>query len=243
MSGRGKIVIAIDGPSASGKGTVARIVAKKLGIRYMDTGSTYRAFALLADEKGVKPEDAENISKLLKNCEISPVSSEDGSYTVMLDGRDVSADIRTPEISENASKFSQVSEVREVLGRIQRSHGENASIVAEGRDMGTRVFSDADYKFFLIADADERARRRTAELKREGTETTFERTAAELSLRDRRDSERKLSPLKPAGDAVIIDTTHLGVDEVVEKILNRVEGWRSFQKFRRGRPAHTREFE
>ncbi|QMU55828.1 MAG: (d)CMP kinase [Candidatus Mycalebacterium zealandia] len=228
MSGRGRIVITIDGPGASGKGTVARIVAKKLGIRYMDTGSIYRTFALLAREKGVKPGESEKISRLLKNCEILPVCSEDSSYTVTLGGRNVSADIRTPEISENASKFSQVKEVREVLGLIQRAHGENTSIVAEGRDMGTRVFKDADYKFFLTAEEGERARRRAAELKQEGAGATLEQTAAELSSRDRRDSRRKHSPLKPADDAVIIDTTHLGVDEVVEKILNLVEGWKSF---------------
>ncbi len=223
MSGKKGKVITIDGPSASGKGTVARIVARKLGFKYLDTGSTYRAFALLAKKKGVKPEDRDKVTSLLKDAKISSVSSADGGCTVTLGGRDISDEIRTPEISEGASRFSEIKEVREFLGRLQRAHGEKSNIVAEGRDMGTRVFRDARHKFFLTAEPLERARRRNSELKMAGEKQTLEETAAEISSRDRRDSERKHSPLKPAPDAVIIDTTHLGVNEVIEKIINSVE--------------------
>ncbi len=217
-------VITIDGPSASGKGTVALAVARKLGIRYMDTGSTYRAFALFAKQRGVKPEEKEKIADLLEEVEISSINKEDGAHAVILNGRDVSGTIRTREISESASRFSEIEEVRKILGRIQRAHGENTSIVAEGRDMGTKVFSDADHKFFLTAEATERARRRNAELKQTGTYQTVGETVADIALRDLRDSGRKFSPLQPADDAVIIDTTHLSVDEVVEKILSVVQG-------------------
>ncbi|MGI9558101.1 MAG: (d)CMP kinase [Thermodesulfobacteriota bacterium] len=220
MSGERK-VIAIDGPSASGKGTVAREVARRLGADYLDTGATYRAFALFADGRDVSPEDGGKVDALLKEAKISFLNNP-GGYSVMLNGRDVSGMIRTPEISESASRFSEIGSVRDVLGRIQRAHGRNTSIVAEGRDMGTRVFYDADYKFFLTADPEERARRRNSEIKESGGSQTFEDTVEEMCVRDERDARRKLSPLKPADDAVIIDTTRLGVDEVVEIILNRV---------------------
>lgn len=216
------IVIAIDGPSASGKGTVARLVAHKLGLRFMDTGSIYRAFALFAREKGVKPEENGKIAGLLKEVKISSANTKEGEHAVILNGRDVSGVIRTPEISQSASKFSEIKEVREALGRIQRAHGENGGIVAEGRDMGTRVFRDADHKFFLTADAEERAGRRNAELKSIGANQTLEETVADIVSRDLRDKQRNISPLRPADNAVIIDTTHLGVDEVVEKILSSV---------------------
>ncbi len=218
------IVITIDGPSASGKGTVARLVARRLGVRFMDTGSIYRAFALFARQNGVKPEEKEKIVRLLGEAEISSVNTEKGEHAVVLNGRDVSAIIRTPEISESASRFSEIKEVRETLGRIQRAHANNTGIVAEGRDMGTKVFRDADHKFFLTAEPEERARRRNSELRETGTVQTFEETAAGMASRDLRDTGRNLSPLQPAEDAVIIDTTHLGVDEVVEKILGFVEG-------------------
>ncbi len=218
---RKKTVIAIDGPSASGKGTVARIVAHKLGIKYLDTGSIYRAFALFALEKGVKPEDGEKTAALLTEAQIFSGETKENRYKVILNGRDVSDRIRTPEVSEAASRFSEMEKVRKTLGRIQRVCGENSSIVAEGRDMGTNIFRDADYKFFLTAEPEERARRRNLQTGKSGGET-----AVEITERDLRDSQRKLSPLKPADDAVIIDTTHLCADEVVEKILNCVEGWK-----------------
>lgn len=221
---KGAKVITIDGPSASGKGTVARLLAQKLGVRFMDTGAFYRAFALFARQRGVKPEESGRIAELLKEAEISSVNTKEGGHAVILNGRDVSGVIRTPDISQSASRFSEIGQVRETLGRIQRAHGEDGSIIAEGRDMGTRVFHDADHKFFLTAERGERARRRNAELREAGAHQTVEETAADIASRDRRDSGRSLSPLHPAADAVIIDTTHLGVEEVVGKILNCIEG-------------------
>lgn len=218
-----KKVIAIDGPSASGKGTVARIVAERLGLTYLDTGAIYRAFALLALERGADPGNERESAALAKEADISFERSADGDYVVIAGGRDVSALIRTPEISDGASRFSRIRGVREELGKIQRAHGGRGGLVAEGRDMGTRVFADADHKFFLTADEAERARRRNAELARAGIRESVEETLTEMSARDGRDSGREYSPLKPATDAVIIDTTHKRVDEVVEEILNSVK--------------------
>ncbi|MCY4042419.1 MAG: (d)CMP kinase [Candidatus Dadabacteria bacterium] len=214
-------VITIDGPGASGKGTVARIVARRLGMKYMDTGAMYRAFALFATERGADESEA---AALVGEAEISFEDTGDGNCAALLNGRDVSALIRTPEISESASRLSRIPAVREALGRIQRAFGGNSSIVAEGRDMGTRVFADAGHKFFLTADERERARRRTAELAAAGIRRSVGETLAEMASRDARDSKRSHSPLKPAPDAVIIDTTHMSVDEVVEEILSLVKG-------------------
>ena len=214
-------VITIDGPGASGKGTVARIVARRLGMKHMDTGAMYRAFALFAGERGADESEA---GALVREVEISFADAGDGGCPVLLNGRDVSALIRTPEISESASRLSRIPAVREALGRIQRVYGAGSGIVAEGRDMGTRVFADADHKFFLTADERERARRRTAELAESGIRRSVGETLAEMATRDTRDRERRHSPLKPAPDAVIIDTTHMSVDEVVEEILSSVKG-------------------
>lgn len=214
-------VIAIDGPGASGKGTVARIVARKLGMKYMDTGAMYRAFALFAAGRCA---DGGGAEALVKEAGISFAETPDGGCAVLVGGRDVSGLIRTPEITESASRLSRIPAVREALGRLQRAYGGKSDLVAEGRDMGTRVFADAAHKFFLTADKRERARRRTAELAAAGIRRSVDKTLSEMAKRDARDSTRGHSPLKPAPDAVIIDTTHMSVDEVVEVILGSVKG-------------------
>jgi cytidylate kinase len=203
------MVIAIDGPAGAGKSTVARAVARALGYTYLDSGAMYRCVALKAVREGVDPDDPEAAGELAERCEIS----FDGKR-VLLDGEDVTAAIRTPEVSEAAARVSVHPSVRRAMVARQRGLIASGRYVAEGRDIGTVVSPEAPLKVFLEASVEERARRRAAE-----TGEPVEAVLRAQAERDRRDREREHAPLRPAPDAVPIDTTGLAVDEVVERVL------------------------
>lgn len=214
--------IAIDGPSSAGKSTVARRLARELGYTYMDTGAMYRAFALKVLREKVDWTREEELQKALDNTAIE-LREGDGKLEVFLDGRDVTAEIRTPELSQMASKISSLKRVREKMVELQRAMGARGGIVAEGRDMGTVVFPQADVKIYLDASAEERAVRRSRELQSQGQPADLQRTLAEMAERDRRDMERALSPLRKADDAIVIDSTRLGAEGVLERIMGEIQ--------------------
>ena len=219
-----KLIIAIDGPSGSGKSTVSRILAKRLDYTYLDTGAMYRAVALSAAEKNVDIDDEKSLRKLCSEIDIS-VDTTNGSFMISLDGKDVTEAIRSPNISLLASSISAKKTIRDTMLRLQRKIGERGGIVMEGRDIGTVVFPDADIKFYLYASAEERGKRRYTELKAKGEKVTLKHITSEIVKRDRNDSSREYAPLKPAKDAIHIDSTSNTVEEVVERlseIINRV---------------------
>lgn len=219
-------IIAIDGPSGVGKSTLSKLLAKELGFVNLDTGAMYRAVALAAVQHGVNPDDAVALGHLANSVVIDFVRNS-GSERVLLDGEDVSAAIRTPEISLLTSKVSACPAVREALVRRQRELCIRGGFVLEGRDIGTVVFPDADIKFFLVATAEERGRRRFLELQAKGVAVDLAKTVAEVEARDAADSDRTHSPLRRATDAVAIDTTACGIDQVLGEMLRLVRSRQS----------------
>ena len=216
------MIIAIDGPSGAGKSTLAKRLAKELGYLYLDTGAIYRALALKVLRRGVDLADDIRLVELLGETKID-LQERDGQLAVLLDGTDVAADIRTPAVSQTASKVSALKAVRERLLDLQRGIARRGSVVAEGRDIGTVVFPDADVKIFLHASAGERARRRWAELRAAGREVNLAETVREMAERDKRDSERDLAPLRAAEDAIAIDSSALSAEEVAFRVLTEIE--------------------
>ena len=212
------IVIAIDGPAGAGKSTVARGLAERLGLLYVDSGATYRAAALKALKAGVSPDDEPAVVELVASAIIQFVAGDSGSR-VLLDGDDVTAAIRSPEVSLAASKVSRYPTVRQKMISLQRSLARGRGVVMEGRDIGTVVFPDATLKIFLTAASEERARRRLGDNQQRGQAATLPQTIAAIERRDQLDKERKLSPLIPAPDAVEVDSTNLTADQVVDHIL------------------------
>jgi len=210
--------VAIDGPAGAGKSTVAKAVAKRLGYRYMDTGAMYRALAWKAMRHGAAPDDESALGRILESTDVD--LGADG--TVMLDGADVSGAIRTPEVGQMASQVSGMKIVRQRMADLQRAMGRSGSVVAEGRDMGTVVFPEAEVKVYLDASPETRARRRFDELAAKDSTLTLEQTLADVMRRDRRDKERAVAPLRRADDAVFIDSTAMPVDAVVDRILQEV---------------------
>ncbi|QQS32460.1 MAG: (d)CMP kinase [Acidobacteriota bacterium] len=219
------MIIAIDGPSGAGKSTLGKMLAKRLGLLYLDTGAMYRAAALAAAKAGVSLDAQDRVVAVVSEAHIE-LEGEPDSLRVSLNGEDVSAAIRTPEAAQAASVVSTISGVRQRMVELQRSIGESApnGCVLEGRDIGSVVFPNADVKFFLTAKTEARARRRFEEDNAKGRETTYEKTLAEISERDRRDSTRKDSPLVRADGAIEIDTSDLGLDEVFGLMLRLIEG-------------------
>jgi cytidylate kinase len=220
--GKNGIIITIDGPSGAGKSTVAKIVAEKLGLLYVDTGGMYRAVALLVKRSGIDADNEEELERLLLASTITIDRNSENNVKVLLNSEDVSDKIRSPEISRLSSYLATKRAVRNKLRAIQMHMGAKGNIVAEGRDMGTYVFPDADFKFYLDASIDERARRRWLELNAIGSRSTFYEIKHEIEQRDLQDTERSESPLHPARNAVIIDTTKLSADDVIEMILSEV---------------------
>ena len=218
------MLITIDGPSGVGKGTVARAVSYKLGFSYLDSGAMYRALALYADLKNIKEDDDLKLKKLLIDIHIQFVTNDEGEDRVFLNTDDVTEDIRSNEISQLASKFAKIELVRNVLTEMQRRLVKNKNYITEGRDMGTYVFPDADYKFYLDADPVVRAERRSLQLTQTlGMKFNPQKILEEINQRDNLDKTRKICPLHPADDAIIIDTTNLSVIDVVENITNRIK--------------------
>ncbi len=217
-----RLIITVDGPAGSGKSTVSKILAERISYMYLDTGLLYRAVAYAAMQRGISVEDDEALRKLCEGINI-PFETDNGNMKVLIDGEDVSDSVRTEEIGMLASSVSAVSAVRDTLLQPQRNAGRYGGIVAEGRDMGTVVFPDADIKFFLDADPDERARRRYAQLMENGVNVDLSAIKRGLEARDYQDTQREVAPLKPAGDSVIIDTTGIDVDRVIEKMTIMVE--------------------
>lgn len=210
--------IAIDGPSGAGKSTIAKAVAKKLDIDYIDTGAMYRAIGYKAIKEQVKPQEKERLKDLLENTDIDFVKGD-----IILDGKKVNDKIRTPDISKAASVYSALPEVREKLVEIQRDMGSRKSVIMDGRDIGTNVLKDAEYKFFLTASAEERADRRYKELKEKGEDVSRDEVLADIKARDHSDSTRKLNPLRKAQDAIEVDTTGMSIDEVIEYVLKEID--------------------
>jgi cytidylate kinase len=217
------LIITIDGPAASGKSTVARLVAQKLGASFLDTGAMYRAVTLAAIKAGVDMSDEKKLLGVMKRSKFR-FSVKDGKMTVRVDGADVTEQIRSPEVTAKARYIASAAKVREKLVEMQRQFAAGEKkIVTEGRDQGTVAFSDADIKFYLTAEASERARRRQAELLAQGESISLEEIQKAIEERDKSDENRAVGPLKPAEDAIIIDTTNLNIEEVVEKVLGFVK--------------------
>jgi cytidylate kinase len=212
-----RLVVAIDGPAGAGKSTTARLLAAKLGYDLLDTGAIYRVMALLARRAGVAWDDGPGVAALANGLDLR-FHLDDGVNHVIVSDADVTKEIRTPEMSDGASRVSALPEVRAALLDIQRRLGAQGGVVVEGRDIGTVVFPEAGAKFFLTANTDERARRRVAELQAAGRPADFETTRAEMLQRDARDSGRAVAPLKQAPDAVAVDSSSLTPDEVVGKM-------------------------
>jgi cytidylate kinase len=211
------MIITIDGPAGSGKSTVARRVASLLQVRFLDTGAMYRAAALAVRQAGVPADDRLRVASVVNSLSIE----FHGSH-LLLNQQDVTSDIRSPEVTAISSIVASHPEVREKLVEQQRAIGRMGSLVTEGRDQGTVVFPDAEFKFFMTADLDARADRRYRELVHSGKSAVLEEIRRQLEERDERDRMREHAPMKPAPDAIQIDTSHQTIDEVVQSILNRV---------------------
>ena len=217
------MIIAIDGPSGAGKSTLGKMLAKELGLLYLDTGAMYRAAALSAIRNGVRLDEKERVAEIAERAEIELIGEPD-DLKVILNGEDVSTEIRTLEAAQAASVVSTISDVRRVMVRHQREIGarDPNGCVLEGRDIGSVVFPNADYKFFLTAKPEARAQRRFAEDSAKGRISTYEQTLAEINERDERDVSREDSPLTIATDAIVIDTSELDLTEVFEQMLGRI---------------------
>ncbi len=215
-------VVAIDGPAGAGKSTIARRVSLEIGFGFLDTGAMYRAVALHAVRTSVKQNDKEALQLMLKTMDMH-LAFSDSEMKITVDGTDFTRLIREPEVGQYASDYSTVGIVREFCSARQREIGERGGVVAEGRDMGTVVFPDARWKFFVTASVEERARRRLQDLYCMGETVTLEDVLQKIEMRDHQDSNRDLAPLKPAVDAIIVDTTTLKIEEVVAAITSKIE--------------------
>lgn len=218
--GGDRAIITIDGPSGAGKSTISRELASRLGYTYLDTGAMYRAVGLHLERTGIDLQgDADRLAHLLAAVDLRLASNEGGEVRVFLNGEDVSVAIRTPEMGMVASRVSAHPLVRRTLTELQRRLGAPGGIVAEGRDMGTVVFPGAEFKFYLDAAPEVRARRRCEQLEDQGQTVAYEEILAQIIKRDRDDSARALAPLKPAADAVIIDSSDLDIEGVIHSML------------------------
>jgi len=217
-------VLTLDGPSGVGKGTVARIIAQKLDWHLLDSGAIYRAFAIVASDNDIKIDDVDGLLKLANSFDISfKLNSDHGPLNVYLNNAEVSSELRTEKTAALASQFAKIKSLRKTLLVKQRQFKKLPGLVADGRDMGTVVFPDAPFKVFLTAEVEERAKRRLKQLQETGIAGNISHTLAEVQKRDERDVNRQHSPLKPAKDALVIDTTNLTINEVITKVMALIE--------------------
>lgn len=214
---RNRIRIAVDGPSGAGKSTIAKAVAQRLSIDYIDTGAMYRAVGYKLLQEGVSLEDLEKVAEVLARTDI-----DFSCGNIYLDGENINDKIRTEEISRQASACSALGIVREKLTEQQQEMGARKSVIMDGRDIGTVVFPDAEYKFYITASAEERAKRRYKELLEKGQEAAYEKVLADIKQRDYNDTTRKINPLRKAEDALTVDTTEMSKEEVIDFICSRL---------------------
>lgn len=217
------IRVAIDGPAGAGKSSIAKAVAKNLGFVYIDTGAMYRAAAVYALENGIEIVADAFSNEILNKIKID-IEYDDDGQRILLCGRDVSERIREADASIGASDIATIPAVRLKLVELQRRLAEKSSVIMDGRDIGTYVLPDAEVKIFLTASVDERARRRFAELEKKGMAADFEKVKKDIEYRDKNDSEREFAPLKMADDAVLVDTSDMTIDEVIERITEIIKG-------------------
>ena len=214
-----KISVAIDGPAGAGKSTIAKRLAKELGYMYVDTGAIYRTVAYFFDLWGVSPKDIDGINRYIDELNVGIEYDEDGVQHMIMNGLDVTEDIRTPDISQKASVIAAHAIVREMLLDMQRDVAKQYNVIMDGRDIGSVVLPKATVKIFLTADVAVRARRRFEELQEKGEKTTYDQVLREMQARDKQDSERAAAPLRQAADAVLLDTSDCTLQQSVEKIL------------------------
>lgn len=212
-------VVAIDGPAGTGKGTVTKIIAEKLNLIYIDTGAMYRAVALKCLQNNIQPDETFKIEEILKDISIK-LNKVGDKQQVLLDGKDVSTEIRTPEVDAVVAKFAAIRQVREKMTPLEREMRSEGNIIMEGRDIGTVVFPDAEVKIYLDATVEERAKRRYKQNLEKGIKCTYKEVLASIKERHILETTRKIAPLKQADDAEYVDTTNLSIEQVVEKIIN-----------------------
>jgi len=218
------MIIAIDGPAGSGKSSTAKLVGSRMNFLYIDTGAMYRAMTLKTKLSGLDFGEKCKIAALLNETRIEQlIDGKTGDTRTLLDGSDVSLEIRTPEISKGVTSVCEIDEVRTKLVELQREMGKKGNVILDGRDIGTVVFPDADLKFFMIADINIRAERRLKELKEKGIETSLKDVKDDIERRDLRDSSRSNSPLKPAADSIFIDTSRLSIEEQADLIIKYIK--------------------
>ena len=214
--------IAIDGPAGAGKSTIAKMAAKKLDFIYVDTGAMYRAMALYVLEQNIDPQDQAKVAAVCPDIDVT-ILYEDGVQQVLLNGKNVSAEIRQEIVGNTASKISVIKEVREKLVALQRQLAAKENVVMDGRDIGTNVLPDADLKIYLTASSKVRAERRYKELVEKGVKADFNKIEEDIIIRDRQDMEREIAPLKQADDAVLVDSSDMTIEEVVDAIVAEFE--------------------
>lgn len=214
-----KFTIAIDGPAGAGKSTVARLIARKLQYIYIDTGAMFRAVAWLALQNGLGSNDTEKIASLAQTIRIQLVPQNSGELTILVNDQDVTMEIRSQAVTNLVAKVAQISEVRSVLLELQRNLAAQGGVVMDGRDIGTRVLPQAEVKFYLTASIEARAKRRYDEMIGKGEAVQFEQLKAEIALRDKEDMNRKEAPLVKASDALLVDSSSMTIDEVVQTMI------------------------
>ena len=224
MMNKKQYAVAIDGPSGAGKSTLARAAAERLGILYVDTGAIYRTIGLYVQRRGIDPKDAAAVLAALPDIRIGMDHDADGMQRMLLNGEDVTADIRLPEISMYASAVSAIQGVRDFLMEMQRSLARERSVIMDGRDIGTVVLPDADVKIFLYADVEVRAKRRELELQQRGTPKPYEEVLREMEERDYNDTHRAAAPLRAADDAIMVDTSSMDFDASLALLLDVIRG-------------------
>ena len=224
MMSKTQYAVAIDGPSGAGKSTLARAAAERLGILYVDTGAIYRTIGLYVQRRGIDPKDTAAVLAALPDIRIGMDHDADGMQRMLLNGEDVTADIRLPEISMYASAVSAIQGVRDFLMEMQRSLARERSVIMDGRDIGTVVLPDADVKIFLYADVEVRAKRRELELRQRGTPKPYEEVLREMEERDYNDTHRAAAPLRAADDAIMVDTSSMDFDASLALLLDVIRG-------------------